>query len=300
MSRRYSKQKREALVSEQRTISSDIEIKGWKLPSNGEKYGTCGVLYSMGCLDTESHTSRGLDNYEGIGAEYGDCEGKAYIKRIKCSCKRAECPICYKSWFVESSRQIVRRLEIGRRVLRISGREIHVVASVPRRLWSLDYAKLRTKAQFLLKKVSFYGGSIVFHPFRWSKRELKWFFSPHFHCLGFGWINGNKVAQIHRKSGWIIKNLGVRDSVFGTAYYELSHAGVHSKYKSFTWFGIFSYNKLNIPKLAESKLKCPICGRKLVRVDYFGIGESGVPDLEGEYLVDAKGWNECMVDTGWS
>jgi len=47
--------------------------------------------------------------------------------------------------------------------------------------------------------------------------------SPHFHILGYGWVH--HVKENYESNGWIVKNLGIRNSVRATAHYQLSHCG---------------------------------------------------------------------------
>jgi hypothetical protein len=99
--------------------------------------------------------------------------------------------------------------------------------------------------------------------------------SPHFHVLGFGWIQD--TAEIYNSKGWIVKNLGVRKSVYWTFQYILSHAGVFLdpessfhpvKFHVATWFGELSYNSMEtIPKLITFKEYCPHCGLLLMPMD---------------------------------
>jgi len=271
----------------------------WTLPGHGDSYRTCGKFYTMGCLESELHTQERIDVYDDWKSDYkGFPEksviGKVYIEQHQNNCKRLSCPICYENGksVAYSANKIVRRIEEAKKRFKFKGKVIHVVVSVPRAVWSKEYHKMRSFAQYYVKKVGFFGGTCVFHAFRWSKPKQKWYFSPHFHMIGYGWINGNKVAQYHRQRGIIIKNVGLRKSVFSTAYYSLSHCGVHDHHKSFTWFGICSYNKLSLPYEEIEKRKCPLCGSELVHVEFDG--DLPIPEVEGEYICERKGWYEIL------
>jgi hypothetical protein len=113
-----------------------------------------------------------------------------------------------------------------------------------------------------------------------------------------GWIQGNKVAHLYHSGGWIIKNLGVRDSVGATALYQLSHAGVHEKYDTITWFGSMSRNKMKtIPEVNE-KPTCPLCGAELVKLIWVGSGPMPFQD-EGQYFDDPGNWAKgCSFHLG--
>jgi hypothetical protein len=140
------------------------------------------------------------------------------------------------------------------------------------------------------------GGCLIFHPWREHKDETgrglgDWFWSPHFHIVGYGWISQTAYAR----TGWVVKNHGLRKSVYETLSYQLSHAGVHMpqkgilpvakgskphKFCTLVWFGCCSYNKLKVAKRVE-RATCPECGYELVRLVWVGDGDPPAP-VEGE------------------
>lgn len=190
-----------------------------------------------------------------------------------------------------------------------------------------NYSLLRAKANKLATKAGFKGGVCIFHPFAndkmsedsqeeviWDKTsegvDLKWlkgyfekqdrhvgfwYKRPHFHFIGYGWIEGDVVAQIHEETGWVIKNLGPRDSVYNTALYQLSHAGVKKDVQVVTWTGVMSnstYHKLNPePSRPRGTPHCPECARELQSVRWEGEGDPPLQgSLEGGYWIDPGGW----------
>jgi ATPase involved in DNA repair len=270
---------------------------GFNLPGHGEAYDKCGTFMFKGCLDTEKHNQVKLD--------CGDVSGKAYIKKGTNSCLRASCPVCYEKWAGKEASRIEKRLEGVTGV----GFAKHIVVSPPLSEWLLvekDYPKLRSKSYKIAFNVGFKGGSAIFHPFRRKcaycgslidhieKTCLKcgsilvsWVFSPHFHMIGYGFIEN--TSGEYDVSGWIVKNLGRRDSVSATAFYQLSHAGIHEKYHTVTWFGICAYNKLKV-ELEDPKDLCPVCGRPLKPVKWVGVLNPLEGESEGGYWVDPSGW----------
>ena len=164
-----------------------------------------------------------------------------------------------------------------------------MIASVPKRLWFLPFQELRKEAYIQVKESGFIGGSCVWHPFR-ETEDGRWYFSPHFHMFGYGWIQGTK--KIYENSGWVIKNEGIRKTLHGTAMYQLSHAGIHKKFHTVTWFGRLSYNNLRCKKMPKKEDKCPLCGADLVKLIWMGEGLCSVPDELGEYKVSSEGWTE--------
>jgi len=106
---------------------------GWVLPGQGERYDGCGKWFFMGCLHVEDHVQDGL---------LEDHVGKAFVKRKKHTCHRATCPVCYESWAGREAEKIEWRLQEfkrirskGLKVWKSLRKPIHVVVSVPQRLW---------------------------------------------------------------------------------------------------------------------------------------------------------------------
>ena len=105
----------------------------------------------------------------------------------------------------------------------------------------------------------------------------------------------------------MVKNVGVRESLHATLYYQLSHAGVHmpgdqarffervGKKATITWFGSLSYNKLKVKEEEEEEV-CPICGEPLVALKWIHVDRPPpLPEEEGEYFVDPDGWREIKL-----
>jgi hypothetical protein len=99
---------------------------------------------------------------------------------------------------------------------------------------------------------------------------------------GHGWIVD--TSELFQQSGWLVKNLGLRSSLFQTIRYQLSHAGIlplaKGRVATITWFGALSYNKLHVVHIEERDV-CETCGRELVIMDF----ESGFdPPFEGRLV----------------
>lgn len=257
--------------------SPDQRVGDWGLPGHGVSRETCGTFYMSGCLNIDDHP-----------------DGQGVFRPRVMRCFSPTCPVCWPSWCGRAADRISYRVKAWRG----GGRPIHFMLSPPCRLWGLDPRKLRRKAYLIAKKVGFLGGSCLFHPFRLESISNRWYFSPHFHMIGHGWISGEKVAELYASKGWISKNIGVRNSVFGTAYYQLSHCGVwygEGGRHSVTWFGVMSYNKLRIPKRIPRSASCPYCGSKFETLVWIGIKDPPLPSA-GIYLASAEGWTTRMLD----
>ena len=255
---------------------SSFDVLGieWSLPGHGDPYSDCGSWRKRGCLNVDEHLNDGL---------FEDIAGKVYVEMYRRSCVRAECPVCYEKWAGKEASKIEYRLScVGRSM----GMAIHLIVSPSNQdVYGLSYDVLRRKAYLIVRKNGFLGGSSIFHPFRENDAGL-WYFSPHFHMIGYGWIHGTKEG--YQEHGWIVKNAGIRESISATAMYQLSHCGVHEKYTSVTWFGRLSYNKLKVAPMPREKHECPACGSQLRELLYYGV--SNLPRAEVGFWADPEGW----------
>jgi hypothetical protein len=270
-------------------------FEGWSLPGRGLALQDCGKTLVFGCLNVEDHNQACLDR---------EVIGRVFVKLKKRTCLRPSCPVCYEKWAGRGAHRIEARIS----QYRGSGKAIHLMVSVPHALYHVSLVELRRRAQVVARKVGFFGGSCIVHPFRehcvychepkdtqtercsnCGCKDFSWYFSPHFHMIGKGWIHGHKVSELYQKEGWVTKNLGVRDSVGATALYQLSHCGVHSNHDSVSWFGVMSRNKMKtIPEVVEKEV-CPLCKAELVKLVWVGEGEMPFKD-EGDYFDKRENW----------
>jgi hypothetical protein len=287
-------------------------VLGWSLPGQGIAYGDCGDLRFRGCLNVEAHQGA-LDDPER--------NGKAFVQGYYRSCNRKECPKCYESWAaLEASRSLYRLLSysVSKKMVRelyeikdpekrsmyveaafkhSKRKPIHLILSVSEEDWSLSIESLRSKAYKIAKKSGFKGGLSIFHPFREHHIKKSWYWSPHFHMVGYGWIRN--VRSLYQGHGWVIKNAGVRKSVFATLLYQLSHAGVHKDHHVVTWFGSLAYNKLIVDPEPEVKPCCPLCGSELVELVFVGGLDRPPPDEEGMFWLEAEDWRLKSYEGTW-
>jgi hypothetical protein len=94
------------------------------------------------------------------------------------------------------------------------------------------------------------------------------------------------------KDGYIVKVMGERKTIFGTACYQLNHSTIRTNVKrphGCTRFGVCSYRKLKV-KVEKKKTLCPICGEELAKLHYLGImrivKERGSPDYVRSFIDD--------------
>ena len=238
--------KKKSLIQEGKNQAT-LEYDGWHLPGQEPKKSDCGKWLFMGCLNKERHPNN-----------------QVFLKPFQKSCFRADCEKCCFKWLGKSASRATKRIELYEKQSKKTAK--HIIISVP----DFDIYKpkkyLAKKVYNILKKVHAVAGLVVFHPFRYKKLEQKWYYAPHFHVIGFGWIENTK--ELFFESGYIVKNLGKRDSVFGTIYYQLSHAGIKKHNHTLVYFGECSYSKLKIDENDEESKKCPYCKEFLTQVDY--------------------------------
>jgi hypothetical protein len=290
-------------------VDSDEPVGG--SPNVGGKWATFGLNQVVGngsianekCGTFSSHSGclRG-DLHEGVKLNGEDCSGKGFFRVVLNSCHRPSCPICYESWGGREAHKIEGRLLEAEKQF---GLVEHFVASVPPERRHLDFDVCR---KFILKALNvrgIFGGCMIFHGFRWNKWRKFWYWSPHFHVLGFvkgGY--GRCRACVDKKcegrngeflrcdgfeactrrcfefDGVIVKVAedrfgvaGERKSVFDTAQYQLSHASIRTDVKrahAVFWFGVISYRRFHF-KVEKREILCPICGNELKKVRYVGV-----------------------------
>lgn len=250
----------------------------WVLPGHGSAYDDCGSWRYRGCLNVSDHVQSEL---------FQSVEGKAYVEWYHRSCYRSECPICYEKWGGKEAGKIEWRLKHYWKF----GKILHVTVSPNEKdVLNLPYEKLRAKAYRIAKQRGIKGGCLIWHP----KREAdngRWYYSPHFHILGFGWVRN--TAEGYAKDGWVVKNIvdvKRERSVFQTALYQLSHCGisVHRKHRTVCWFGVCSpaaKTGITVPPMEKEKHLCPCCGAELIQLRYFGD-----PDLLPDKEEGASAW----------
>ena len=198
------KRSKKSLIHEGRN-QANVEYDDWHLPGQKEKRSFCGDWSYMGCLNKQNHSN-----------------GEIFLKPFQRSCFRADCEQCCFKWLGRSASKATKRMKLYEKQSKKIAK--HIIISVP--YW--DYYKpkkeIAKKAYQVLKEVKADSGLIIFHPFRYHKKTDMWYYSPHFHVLGFGWIEN--VVETYNKYGYVIKNLGKRETIFGTIYYQLSHCGI--------------------------------------------------------------------------
>lgn len=286
----------------------------------------CGKFFAYwGCLRTDLHKIVTLD-----GVNYA---GKVFRHKVHYSCNNPRCPKCYPSWASrEANCMESRLLEAGKRF----GEVFHIVVGVPQSDWGLDYNVLRAKAIKVLLARGVCGGSLIFHAFRYHRfafvhagihHSAGYYWSPHWHslafilggygkcrhcsdyadkgsfaCVGCSGFEG-RTRRCNVKDGYIVKVLPARETVSGTASYELRHASVKRDVRNFrvvTWFGVASYRKLKFTPEKRVSI-CPLCRHELVRLLYFGgrdviLDKGAIGYVQDSWEVMNEGSGDCYAE----
>lgn len=271
---------------------------GWHLAGFDEPKKDCGKWKSKGCLNVEHHP-----------------KGKAWVKHYRNCCFRSSCSRCVWTWCDREANRASQRFDnLNMYASNFFGNgfrynPIHIVVSVPKKDWELEYEEMKKKAIWILKRVNCYGGMLIFHtcrqhdePEKCNCSELScvkgdWYWSPHWHVVGVGYIIGSEVKDTYDKTEWIVRNLGVRKSVFKTVWYLLCHCGIKESkkhnYHAVTWFGILGYHSYYSKLITQYEVDdtdfCPFCYEKLHLLIWCGSHEPP-PDEEIEHLEGLNSW----------
>lgn len=285
----------------------------WDLVGHGNAYVDCGAIRAKGCDHVEDHQAHGkvfgryykrtcrrkscptcYESWASIEGERSVIRmasfllGSAHTQSVIGTVKKQFATEPPKILHIALVSELEEQIGEGNRL-----KPIHVVLSPDPGLISEDvesYLKARAKAYRIAKQSGIFGGALVFHPYRlkchicgsaipdYEKEcpkchvsEFRWYWSPHFHLVGFGWVHS--TAEGYSEHGWIVKNLGVRKSIFWTFQYLLSHAG-DSVFHTVTWFGRLSYNVLrHVAQLGCVLEICPYCRRPLMSLEWIGLEE---------------------------
>ena len=273
----------------------------------GEARPDCGEIRHRGCLEIKNHP-----------------EEKANIHVVKKGCTKATCPSCFIAWQAKEADAMANRIMRFRGY----GRPIHVMLSPPRNEPYPGYLTLKKRVYKMKDKVGLEGGALVFHPYRIFFGM--WYFSPHFHALGYGWIV--RTTDNYESNGWVVKKVKSdhpkeedKDYVVGVANYLLSHSGIYRKeavekmvlgaggtqllfevdkgkpprtLHSVTWFGALSYGKLRIAKTKEIKdyQRCEYCKAPMFSLKWIHSDRGPPIDDNFKGLTNSDGWEISFSD----
>ncbi len=253
-----------------------LEHDGFRPPATKDPHTWCGEWSRTGCLDAVNHKKCGYGN-------------TIYARQFKRSCYRPDCTVCYYQWIIRQADRSARRIKEYQK--RCGRPPFHLIASVSVSDRALPYKEQKKKLNCIVKELGLLGASVIYHPFALARPERKRFVHrSHFHLVCFGDIRG-KLGLVGRKYGWYLKYKGLRNSVFQTFCYLLSHAGIKKGQRSIVWLGKLSYVKLPLEKEPDFNV-CPCCMVKLVPIHYIGTAQVIPPDEYFQGFIDPGGWCE--------
>jgi len=147
----------------------------FKMVGTGEAKIYCGHFVTEGCDNTLGHPNE-----------------MVYAQNRRLTCKSAECPICWDSWLIRESSRVTERIDKFRMLSERKGfrfrKPIHVIVSPPKWLWNVTWTELKKSFRKMVKRAGIVGGVSMFHAFRLASDHKTWFYSPHFHMIGYGWV----------------------------------------------------------------------------------------------------------------
>ena len=244
---------------------------------------TCGKWLYVGCLNSKKHGLPVANNQ--VKLHGGKAHGQNVIEGTRMSCGRLGCPVCYEKASAKQAIKIEHRLKQFKWKNRKETKYYHWTVSPPESdISTLTYKQLKKKAIDVARQSGIAGGCVIFHHLRrynendlkqdikagadWKTAPASWYFSPQFHIIGVAFTSAKQVTEMHKKTGWICKNLGERKSVRETSLYQLSHAFIpQNKGHAVSWFGVCSYNKLIAsPCPSPPPRVCPKCGEPMKKV----------------------------------
>jgi hypothetical protein len=330
------------------------EKSPWTLPGHGESLEICGKVVGFKCENAEAHPrSVEFLRYVKDSCGRRDCPVCAEIwasmeaeralirlARYKLGAARLDeiLEVCRKATYARPAgdRHKLVDASLNFEVQQGSGKVAHWVLSPPPGFsisMKKDFRTLRRMATSLAREVGIRGGSVIFHAFRlhcskcdvaipeyWERcpecggSDFVWVESPHFHLVGFGWILHRSVLRINKRTGWVIKGLGVRKNVWWTYQYLLSHCGIYHDpvptyhyamrdereilvrnpgFHVVTWIGDLAYNKaLNCPDFPAVLELCPYCGALLKRMDDEELNRQPPPSCDFDRVASG-----CLYDS---
>ena len=239
---------------------SDIMLAGHSY--KGKK--SCGEFQFKTCSNHDRHIDRCV-----------------YCRKVRFHCGSWGCNTCFDYTVKSRARAVSNRLTAfanlkkNRKIYLKENRVrvlSHVIVSPPKE----EYYKFKTKdgrktlakmQRKILTKMGLDvdGGVTISHPYRFTRGLESAYFSPHYHNVITGWIDGSITKEIYDNTGWVVKQISNFDNpknCYNVVKYLLSHTGVflkeplvRSSEHSITYFGECNNRKFkvaNVLKFSES------------------------------------------------
>jgi len=226
---------------------------------------------------------RVCDNVEahgGVVLKGVDYTGKVAVAHEHLWCHKPSCPVCFiRGWSVRLAQAMAARLEVASE--RGFGEIEHITVSPAPLEHGLPESVLREKCRLAALVRGVLGGDFIFHGYRMDRVRHVLAWSPHYHglvfirggfdvcrdcshergdCASCSFFKGREVREF-AKDHYLVKVFEKRETVVGTAFYQLNHATIRVGVKRFhvvTHFGVCANRKLKGRKFAAVH-ECPVC-----------------------------------------
>jgi hypothetical protein len=254
---------------------------------------------------------KNVEAHKGVLVGTMDCTDKVVVRHQHLWCHKSSCPVCFnRGWAVREAHSMQGRLDEG--VKRGFGKVEHFTVSFPDQDKCLPESVLREKARMASLVRGILGAGLIFHGYREAHNchALEW--HPHFHGLGYirggfdvcrgcdhergdcascSGFKGREVRE-YAKDKCLVKVFAERETIYGTAWYQLNHATIRLGVKRFqvvTWFGVVSYRMFKSDKV-KSENSCPACHDDMGRAVHVGkrhiVKDIGSPEYVPMFVDD--------------
>lgn len=197
----------------------------------------------------------------------------------------------------ETNKKLIPLIQSRRRGFR--RKPVHLIFSPPQDInfkTKGDFKRLKAHLFKVATSQGIDAGWWAFHPYRiptrFNTREMC-VEGPHFHVIADGYLKSNPGTQGkgYNNSGWVIKNKGIRQSLFATIGYILSHAGrgilpsasssSKNQLKVSGYFGLAAVKKFRFAaeQTGDEVLLCKVCKQEIPKKDWLEVawGDRGPP-----------------------
>lgn len=205
------------------SAQNDDEKEGrllhWTLPGQVQK-SSCGVKTAV---------------------EYCPADQNHHTRLTSLHCWQLSCANCFNSAALRAGAKAEERLIAPMRLAKRAAKEtgtpvrlrppVHVVISPPQEFAARmirteeGYRRLEYVTKKFAAAIGLDGGAYVLHPWRQTDGTRDWRVGVHYHFIAYGYLMNTKQIQ-KRYPGWVVKNLGKRNSIRHTVSYLLTHAGL--------------------------------------------------------------------------
>ena len=188
------------------------------------------------------------------------------LKKIRLTCKKISCSKCFKKSISQAAQKSTLRMmgfiaflvsDFGIQEKRVFN---HGVVSIPKALYgdmadTIQRKKIEKRILVGMKTMKIRGGTMVYHPFRFTPNLRKAYFSPHYHFIISGYTEPEAVIQFHKKTKCAYVAFGAfsdQGRLFHTLRYLLSHCGILQDKHAVKYFGLCHNTKFKLSEILSN------------------------------------------------